>query len=317
MSAHRQPGTRREQARARRRRVRRERAAAVASLIAVVVVLGVILLTSVSGSSSPASKASATAGKSQTGSQTAAQPGRASIPILVYHVINARPATSTAPDSLYVPVDEFSGQMQTLKANGWHAVTLDQVQAYWTRGVSLGPGQPIVLTFDTGFASQYTNALPVLKGLGWRGVENLQVSGLSPDDGGLSDAQIRGLIAAGWELDTQGDRHTDLTATDPTELSTEITTARRTLHARYGVPVNWFSYPLGDYDASVTAAVRAAGYVGATTVNPGWASPVQDRYRLPRVVVVAGTSPSQLLAQIAAAKSATSVPSSYAGQGLA
>ena len=99
-------------------------------------------------------------------------------------------------------------------------------------------------------------------------------------------------------------------------MSAEVATARQTLRGRYGVPVNWFSYPTGDYDATVIAAVSAAGYVGAATVNPGWASPQQDRFRLPRLVVVAGTSPAQLLAQIAAAKATTSVPASHSGPGL-
>ena len=228
-----------------------------------------------------------------------------------------RPAQSTAQPALYVPVDQFSSQMQALKAGGWHAVTLDQVEAYWTRGVPLGPGHPVVITFDTGYASQYANALRVLKALGWVGVEDLQLNGLPPTDGGLSDAQIRGLIAAGWELDTQGVSHADLTALGPAQLSAEVAAARQTLRSRYGVPVNWFSYPSGDYNGSVIAAVGAAGYLGATTVNPGWAGPQEDRFRLPRLVVVAGTSPSQLLAQIAAAKSATTVPAAYSGPGLA
>ena len=189
-------------------------------------------------------------------SRPAAQPGTTSVPILVYHVINPPPAQSTAPAALYVPTGEFSSQMQALKANGWHAVTLDQLQAHWARGVSLGAGKPVVITFDYGYASQYTNALPVLKGLGWVGVENLQLGGLPPSDGGLSDAQIRGLITAGWELDTQGTSPADLTALDPGQMSAEVATARQTLRSRYGVSVNWFSYPSGDYDASVIAAVR-------------------------------------------------------------
>lgn len=315
--------TRRTPARRRVSRVKTERVAAAGSLVLVAVIVGVIVLTSGSGSGSRPSKATAAASSTNPSTaasaspSTAAQPGTAAVPILVYHVINTQPAQTTAPAALYVPVDEFSSQMQALKASGWHAVTLDQLEAHWTRGVPLGTGKPIVITFDNGYASQYANALPVLKGLGWVGVENLQLSGLSPSDGGLTDAQIRGMIAAGWELDTQGVSHTDLTALDPAQLSTDIGAARQTLHSRYGVPVNWFSYPSGDYNATVIAAVRAAGYLGATTVNPGWASPQQDRFRLPRVVVVAGTTPSQLLAQIAAAKSSTSVPLSYGSPGLA
>lgn len=298
------------------------RVGAIGSLIVVAGVILVIVLGSVKGPSShpaaPISPPSTPHPPPGGGASRArAQPGTASVPILVYHVINTQPAGSSANTALYVPTSDFSSQMQTLKANGWHAVTLDQLEAYWTRRTPLGSGKPIVITFDNGYASQYTNALPVLKGLGWVAVENLQLTGLPPSQGGLTDAQIRGLIAAGWELDTQGLDHTDLTTVDPAQLANDLTAARQMLQSRYGAHVAWFSYPSGDYDPTVTAAVSAAGYVGATTVNPGWAGPQQDRFRLPRLPVTAATTPSQLLAEIAAAKSNTSVPPSYSGPGLA
>jgi hypothetical protein len=52
----------------------------------------------------------------------------------------------------------------------------------------------------------------------------------------------------------------------------------------------------------VAAAVRAAGFVGSTTVVPGWSSPSDDPYALPRLRVLAGTTPAALLAQIAASR---------------
>ncbi len=209
------------------------RVTAIGSLVAVAVVALVFVLDAVSGSGSHAARTGATGsathhnGRSSSGggsrSRASAQPGTASVPILVYHVINARPAGSTLNPALYVPADEFASQMQALKANGWHAVTLDQLAAHWTRGVSLGAGKPIVITFDNGYASQYTNALPTLKGVGWVGVENLVVNGLPASEGGLTDAQIHGLLAAGWELDTQGLSHVDLTALDPATLAQQVT----------------------------------------------------------------------------------------------
>ena len=242
------------------------------------------------------------------------KPGTASVPVLMYHVINPPIAGAPYP-GLYVPAGEFAAQMQALKAAGWHAVTMDQLEAYWTRGVPLGPGKPIVLTFDNGYASQYTNAMPILKRLRWVGNENIQLTGLPPSQGGLADAQVRGLLAAGWELDTQGISHADLIALDPSELHYQVATAREILQKRYGVPVNWFCYPSGHYDPKVIAEVKAAGYVGSTTVIPGWASPSADPYRLPRLRVLGGTSPAALLEQIAQAQSSGAAPGSYGGAG--
>lgn len=232
----------------------------------------------------------------------------------MYHVINPPVAGAKYP-GLYVPEPEFAAQMQALKDAGWHAVTMDQVQANWTRGVPL-PAKPIVLSFDNGYASQYTNALPVLKRMGWVGVENIQLSGLPVSQGGLSDAQIRGLISAGWELDTQGVSHAELTSLSASALHYQVATARQLLRQRYGVPVNWFCYPSGHYTAGVIAEVKAAGFVGSTTVIPGWASRSDDPYALPRLRVLGGTSPSGLLAQIAGAEQAPPPPSQYLpGQG--
>jgi peptidoglycan/xylan/chitin deacetylase (PgdA/CDA1 family) len=230
----------------------------------------------------------------------------------MYHVIAAPPAGAPFP-GLYVEPGEFAAQMHALKDAGWHAVTMDQLEAYWRRGAPLGTAKPIVLSFDNGYHSQYANALPVLRELGWVGDENIQLSGLPPSQGGLTEGEVRGLIRAGWELDTQGYNHADLIRLGAEALRFQVATTRATLQKRYGVPVNWFCYPSGHYDATVIAAVRAAGYVGSTTVNPGWATPAEDRYRLHRLRVLGGTSPGALLSLIASSRTAEPSPPSYGG----
>jgi peptidoglycan/xylan/chitin deacetylase (PgdA/CDA1 family) len=238
------------------------------------------------------------------------KPGNVTVPILMYHVIN--PPIPTAPyPQLYVPKAQFAAQMEALKAAGWHAVTMDQLEAYWTRGVPLPQGKPIVLTFDNGYVSQYTNALPVLKHLGWVGVENIQLTGLPPSQGGLSQTQVRALINAGWELDTQGISHADLITLGPAALRYQTATARQILRRRYDVPVDWFAYPSGHYNAAVIQALKTAGFVGSETVVPGWAAPQEDRYRLPRLRVAGGTSPQALLAEIASERAAPPAPPTY------
>ncbi len=312
-------------ARSRGQHVRRRR---VIALSAVILALAAVVFVVASsgrwtGGSRPPTKAvahpragsgttsSAQHGSTVTGRPTG-KPGTTPVPVLIYHVI-APPPPGAASPALYVPAAEFAAQMQALKAAGWHAVTLDQVKAFWSRGVPLGPGKPIVLTFDNGYHSQYAGALPILHKLGWVGVENLQVEGLPPSEGGLTDAEIRGLVSAGWELDTQGTSSADLIALSATEVSQQVAGARQTLRRRYGVPVNWFCYPSGHYNGVVVAAVQAAGFVGSTTVIPGWASPSSDPYRLPRLRVLAGTSPTALLAQIASAEHDAAPPDSYSG----
>ena len=314
----------------RRRAIRRRRLVAVGLLAAVAVAVAAIAIATAGSGGSPtraasasdaASKHASAAHRSASGARAPAAahasastgpPGTNPVPILMYHVIAAPPPGAPFP-GLYVPPAEFAEQMQALKGAGWHAVTLDEVEAYWRHGSSLGAGKPIVISFDNGYNSQYTQALPVLRGLGWVGDENLQLSGLPPSQGGLGEGQIRGLLAAGWELDTQGISHADLITLDAEQLHEQVAVARETLQHRFDVPVNWFCYPSGHYDATVIAAVKGAGYTGSTTVVPGWASPAEDRYRLHRLRVLGGTSPAALLALVADTKADPPAPSSYDG----
>jgi peptidoglycan/xylan/chitin deacetylase (PgdA/CDA1 family) len=201
--------------------------------------------------------------------------------------------------------------MQALKSAGWTAVTLDQLRAYWSNGAKLPPGKPIVLTFDNGYHSQYAAALPVLRRLGWVADENIQLTGLPPSQGGMTTAEVRALVNAGWELDTQGMSHADLATASPSELQYQIVRARNLLRRTYHVPVNWFCYPSGQYNPTVISALHAAGYIGSTTVVPGWAGPSTDPFRLPRLRVLGGTSPSSLLSQIATYRTAAPPPPSY------
>lgn len=233
-------------------------------------------------------------------------PGTGRIPILMYHEILAPPAGTPFP-GLWVPPSEFAEQMQALKRAGFTAISQNQAGAYWQYGARL-PAHPIIITFDNGYASQYTEAMPILRHMHWIAVENQQLS-LHPPQG-LSEAQVRGLLDAGWELDTQGFSHADLPAQTTARLEYEVATARTRMQRLYDVPVNWFCYPSGHYDPRVVAAVKAAGYKGSTTVIFGWASP-EDTYRMARLRVLGGTSGAALVAQVIANRYDSTPPVSY------
>ena len=203
---------------------------------------------------------------------------REAVPILMYHVLNAPPPGTPQPE-LWVSREDFDAQMDWLAARGYHGVTLQQVWDAWHKG-GLLPAKPIVISFDDGYHSHVTNALPVLREHGWPGVLNLQVNQTRQD---LKPPDVRALIRAGWEVDAHTITHADLTTLDAAGLQREVAGSRQALRRAYGVPVNFFCYPAGRFDARVLAAVRAAGYLGATTVEEGWASSDQSPYELPRI----------------------------------
>jgi len=216
------------------------------------------------------------------------------VPILMYHVINRAPASSPYPD-LWVSAQDFEDQMRALARAGYHGVTLDQVDAYWRRGVAL-PAKPVVVSFDDGYLSHYTKALPVLRSVRWPGVLNLELNNVGR--GGISARMVRALIAAGWEIDSHTIDHPDLTTLAPDRLRHELVDSRAEIRRRFGVPANFFCYPSGRFNATVVAAVRAAGYRGATTTDSGLGRPGSP-FTLRRIRVNAGDGADGLLRKLA------------------
>jgi peptidoglycan/xylan/chitin deacetylase (PgdA/CDA1 family) len=201
------------------------------------------------------------------------------VPILMYHVIAAPPPEAAYPD-LFVRPSDFAGQMRWLAKRGYRGVTLRQVYDYWRDGSAL-PARPVVVSFDDGTLGQHAKAGPVLRKLHWPGVLNLKVRALDSPYA-LPPWRVRALIADGWEIDAHTITHVDLTKVGDRQLWQEVRGSRTVIRRMFHVPVDFFCYPAGRYDARVIAAVRRAGYLGATTTNYGLARP-GNLYVLSRV----------------------------------
>lgn len=230
-----------------------------------------------------------------TGSEGPAGPRNAPVPILMYHVIGRAPARAAYPE-LWVPQGRFARQMTALAHAGYHAVTLGRVYGAWHGRASL-PVRPIVVSFDDGYLSQARAARAVLDRRGWPGVLNLEVHNVGLA-GGLSRRQVTELARDGWEIDAHTLTHPDLTTLDPAALRHEVAGSRRWLRRVFGLPVPFFAYPSGRYDPAVEAAVRRAGFEGATTTALGIGRRRDDPYALPRIRVLPETTAGELVALV-------------------
>lgn len=202
----------------------------------------------------------------------------------MYHVIADPPPGAPWPQ-LYVSPAEFAVQLTWLDRHGFTAVTLSDVWRNWHERGRL-PKRPVVLTFDDGYRSVAVNALPLLAARGWPAVLNLKVGNLF-EPWGLSERRVRALLAARWELAAHTITHPDLRTLDDVALKREVAGSRAELRRRFQVPVDFFCYPAGRYDGRVIAAVRRAGFLGATTTDPGLAA-ADDPFRLKRIRVSRG-----------------------------
>ena len=223
-------------------------------------------------------------------------PDRRAVPVLMYHVIQ-RPYADSPYPALYVPRAEFAAQMSWLDRHGYEAVTLQRVYDAW-HGRAILPSRPIVITFDDGYRSHYTNALPILRSHGWSGVLNLDLSNLAPW-WGIRPAMVDELVAARWEIDAHSLTHPDLTGLAGSALRREVGGSREQIRRRFGVAANFFCYPAGRYDSEVVEAVSTAGFLGATTTEHGLAGR-EEPFTLDRVRIDGGDGASGLAAKLAA-----------------
>jgi peptidoglycan/xylan/chitin deacetylase (PgdA/CDA1 family) len=278
-----------------RQRVRRQRLLAGGALLAVGVAAIALIVSVGGGSGGGGSKASAPSAQ-QAPHKASKKPGEAAgkvrnatpqpgwkpyagpVPILEYHVLG-RPQTEVPYPDLYVPRASFRKQMDWLEEHGYEAVTLEAVEEAWYHGGTL-PAKPVVISFDDGYRPQYTFALPTLRKHGWPGVLNLKAEGSD-----LYESNVKAMLAAGWELAAHTIHHSDLTTLEGEALEEEVAGSRKLLQREYGVPVKNFCYPSGRFDSTVIAAVEAAGYTGATTEIPGFATK-EHPYELARIEVL-------------------------------
>ncbi|MGA8745631.1 MAG: polysaccharide deacetylase family protein [Solirubrobacterales bacterium] len=287
------------------RHMRRRRLLATLALLAVAA-LGVVAIAVRSGAGS--SRPSSTAGESTRGPSRGsgsphrhsqlvrnarAQPGwqrhTGPVPILVYHALGTAPPTEAYP-GLYVSPREFREEMGWLARSGYQGVTLDEVEHAWYEHGTLPP-KPIVITFDNGYPPQVRFAPSVLDKYGWPAVLfEITVEHLTPP-------YIRPIIAKGWEVDSHSATHPDLTTMSGAELAYQVAGSRRFLQRTYKVPSNNFCYPSSLYDSATIAAVRAAGYTGAVTEHPGYASRNRP-YELNRYEIEGGQGVSGLASDL-------------------
>jgi peptidoglycan/xylan/chitin deacetylase (PgdA/CDA1 family) len=203
------------------------------------------------------------------------------VPILVYHELGEPPPGAPFP-KLYVSDADFKAEMAWLHSKGYEAVTLDEMMNAWFHGATL-PHKPIVITFDNGYPPQVRFAPRVMARYGYPGVLNeITANHLHP-------WQIRPILRMGWEVDSHSLTHPDLTKLGGAALKAQVAGSREYLRRTFHIPVNSFCYPSSRYNATVTAAVQAAGYTNATTENPGYATSVEP-FTLPRFEIESGVA---------------------------
>lgn len=211
--------------------------------------------------------------------------------ILMYHGVDTVPAQQD-PDNLFVDPEVFAEQMEALASRGYTVVGENDLVA-WQRGASL-PRRSIVITFDDGYRSVRTHAVPVLQQHGFpaicyvsAGLLDAGLNGKPHQAYGLMDrSEVAELAAAGVSIACHGWDHSSLRAAEPHDLVRSTATSREVLAEVTGTAPTTFAYPYGHHDDAARAAVEQAGFDLALATYDGC-----GRFALPRVDINATDTP--------------------------
>jgi peptidoglycan/xylan/chitin deacetylase (PgdA/CDA1 family) len=196
--------------------------------------------------------------------QISARARTAKIPIIMYHDISA-----TKDVSWDVTPEELQRHFQALQEGGYNPISMDQMVNHLRTGSYL-PEKPVLLTFDDNYIGQYQYAFPLLKKYNYPAVWSVHTrfvgtGGKKPKAtwDQLREMQKSGLITVA----SHTVNHLNLKDLSDREIEKEVTESKKVLEKELAVPIDYFTYPEGDFTERARDKIKNAGYKAALTMS--------------------------------------------------
>jgi glycosyltransferase involved in cell wall biosynthesis/peptidoglycan/xylan/chitin deacetylase (PgdA/CDA1 family) len=212
--------------------------------------------------------------------------------ILCYHAIEDQSDDPVlAPYG--VPRGTFVAQLESLTGRGFNFISPGQLAAFLDSGAPL-PSQAVLITFDDGYADLADLARHVLHP---RGIEALVfvVTGSQTNDWDqphgaqakslLNAEERRELETLGVEIGSHSRTHREMPLLTGSELAGEASGSLEDLRVE-GLQPRFFAYPYGAVSSDAKDAVAQAGFLAAFGTRHRRVKPGDDRFALPRAIVL-------------------------------
>ncbi|MBR2215422.1 MAG: polysaccharide deacetylase family protein [Selenomonadaceae bacterium] len=198
--------------------------------------------------------------------------------ILNYHKVDE------AHISLSVHPADFAAQMAYLERHGYNTISPDELYDSLAGSKRL-PTNPVLITFDDGYADNYANAYPILKEHGFKATIFVVSSFVGKYRHYLTWEQAREMEQNGISIQSHTATHRSMTDLSDDQLRAELTESKQKIEAELGHPVDYIAYPTGTYNLHIAQMVKEAGYKAAFTIKYGNVDQASNIYALERVPV--------------------------------
>jgi peptidoglycan/xylan/chitin deacetylase (PgdA/CDA1 family) len=224
------------------------------------------------------------------------RPGGRSLAILAYHKIGEAPPGGWQT-WFYVPEESFVGHLTYLREHGWQVIDLLTLLRGIAAPESL-PERAVLLTFDDGYRSMRTVALPWLLRFGYPAVLFVPTDyiggfngfdvGYEPEEAICDWDDLQELEHSGVSIQSHGASHRSFSKLGLPEQVEELVRSKITLEAGLEKPVEVLAYPYGDggTEPQTGKALEHAGYRAACLYKGGPNPlPIVEPYRLTRLAM--------------------------------
>ena len=186
------------------------------------------------------------------------------IPIIMYH--DVLPVKDVDWD---ITPKHLEKEFQTLRQKKITPITLKQLVDHLQSGSPLPP-RPILLSFDDNYLGEYLYAFPLLKKYNYPAVWSIHTNYVGSREGKpkANWSQVEEMSQSGLvTVASHTVNHLRLDKLSPQKADYELRESKRVLESHLGVPIDYFTYPEGDYIDSVKDQVAQAGYKAALTMS--------------------------------------------------
>jgi peptidoglycan/xylan/chitin deacetylase (PgdA/CDA1 family) len=213
------------------------------------------------------------------------------VSVLGYHDFS-----ETAPETaMRIRTSKFRHQMDVIRQLGIAVIPMSDFTA-WRRGEKQIPEKSIVLTFDDGWKSVYTDAFPILKEFGYPFTLFLYKNYVDGGGKALTLSMIEEMLKSGASIGSHSVSHPypveiknqRKKGFDPYDayLRKEMGESKRFLETKLATTVSCYAYPGGFYTAEMIPLGAEFGYDHLFTVIPGKVKRAAPNSSLPRYIIL-------------------------------
>jgi peptidoglycan/xylan/chitin deacetylase (PgdA/CDA1 family) len=210
----------------------------------------------------------------------------ASLSILTFHAVDHTPSVIAFSPQL------FRRGLHKLSEAGYRTITLAEATECLLRKAPF-PERSFVITFDDGYESVYSEALPVLQELNYCATVYLATGKNANHHGEARLPSLESRLMLSWREIQEMQRyaiefgahtltHPDLTKLTRQQIELEIGDSKKHIEDATGAEVASFAYPFGRYDGR-SREIAERYFTSACSDRLGIANGRSDRYALERV----------------------------------